>query len=107
MSITILLSGIGMPPGDLLPLDHVAITDHGTAWLPDAHRPGARRELQLCHGLGIAWAPAAEVGRVILYMIGGNPMQPTDEALAIDMPIGGLETYIADLQSILRQAKAG
>lgn len=81
----------------------VVLTDHGTAWLPDFQNPGARVEHTLCRGLGVAWAPIPELDKVLLYIIGGTPLAPTEEALAIQMPLRSLRTFIADLQCIERQ----
>ena len=84
----------------------ILIDDFGNGYFPHAFLAGAATALPICRGLAKGWAPAPEIGGVLLAMFAGNPDEPTDEALATLLSRDGLRALIADLQSIDQQLGA-
>jgi hypothetical protein len=78
----------------------VLLGSDGRGWIPHAHRPGMYVEREVAIGIGLAWTPVAEAGRVLLCLAGGNPRNPSDEALTVLVSRQGLREMIADLRSI-------
>ncbi|WP_236576306.1 hypothetical protein [Sphingobium sp. S8] len=81
----------------------ILIDDFGNGYFPHAFMPGTATALPICRGLAKGWAPAPEVGGVLLAIFAGNPDEPTDEAVATLLSRDGLRALIADLQSIDQQ----
>jgi len=92
---------------ELPPLSTPVLLDEtGSAWIPHAWRAGCFTYTPICEGIGAAWTPVPEIGKVLLAFAGGNPFAPTDEAIAIVLSRDGLRELIADLRSIDRQWEA-
>ncbi|OJY68674.1 MAG: hypothetical protein BGP16_05410 [Sphingobium sp. 66-54] len=93
-----------LPPEDgdrLPPIPYpILIAENGNGWIPHAFNPGIHVCRPVVRGIGLAWTPAPEVGGLLLCIAGGNPRQPTDEAVATFISRKGLREIIADLQSI-------
>lgn len=85
----------------------IYLRDDGTAWVPDAFTAGAYRDQFICEGVAMGWVPIQELGKAILVFAGGNPLAPTDEAVAVALSPRGLRELIADLQSIEQQWRHG
>lgn len=92
-------------PGDrLLPLAAPVLIDpDGCGWFPHAHVPGAYVSRDIAIGIGLAWAPVPELDKVLLVLHGGNPRNPSDDAIAAVLTRDGLRGMIADLSSIAAQ----
>lgn len=90
----------GTVPPIATPILH---TDYSTVFVPHGHYPGMAAELPLSQGLGLAWVPCAEVAGVLLVLWGGNPDDPTDEAIAVTLSRAGMRALIRDLTSIDQQ----
>jgi hypothetical protein len=78
----------------------VLVDDDGRAWVPAAFRAGHYALLPVCEGLALGWTPSAELGRVMLVLVGGNMAEPGDESVVTLLTRTGLRNLIADLQSI-------
>lgn len=90
--------------GTFPPLPHpVLLTDHATVYVPHPFYPGSVTELPLSRGTALAWAPFLDVDGALLVIGGGNPIQPTDEAIAVTLSRAGLDALIRDLKSIALQ----
>lgn len=97
-----ILPPIGAEP--LAPMrDPVLVSDRGDAWMPHPFYRGMRTLLPLCEGIALAWAPCAPASGILLSLWGGNPDNPSDEAIACTISRNGLRALIRDLQSIDQQ----
>ena len=81
----------------------IMVNDRGEGFFPHGFYPELAVMMPICRGLGFGWAAAPEVGGVLLSIFGGNPDEPTDEALAAALSREGLRALIAGLQSIDKQ----
>jgi hypothetical protein len=95
---------LGLAPADCPPFPHpLMLAGDRAAWFPNAFAPGHYTMLPICDGLAMGWAPAAELGGVVLCLHGGNAAAPTGEVIATLLSRRGLKRLIGDLQSIDRQ----
>lgn len=86
------------------PMETVILhTDQGTVFVPNPYQPGRRQEMPLSRGVAIGWSPCPEIDGALIVMSGGNPLEPTEEAIAFTISRQGLKAIIGSLQSINRQ----
>ena len=86
------------------PMETIVLhSDDGTVFVPHSFDPGRRQELFLSRGVGISWTPFPETGGALIVMAGGNPIEPSDEAIAFTLSPNGLKAMIRSLQSIDHQ----
>jgi hypothetical protein len=79
------------------------VNDRGEGFFPHGFFPELAVMMPICRGLGFGWTAAPEVGGILISIFGGNPDEPTDEALATTLSRDGLRALIAGLKSIDKQ----
>ncbi|SEI69246.1 hypothetical protein SAMN05518849_101576 [Sphingobium sp. AP50] len=95
---------VNIGEGDFPPIaTPILHTDRGTVFVPHGHYVGRSAELRLLRGVGLAWAPCPEADGALLVFSGGNPAEPTDEAIAVTLSRAGIRALIASFDAIDRQ----
>lgn len=89
---------------DCPPMEAIVLhTDSGTIFVPHAFYSGMAVELPLSRGLVLEWTPVPGTAEVLLVLSGGNLADPTDESIAVTLPLDGIRHLADDLQSIAGQ----